>query len=74
MTPLPPSEDKEFWKGDVSTYDKQPPELPKHHKYEWRGPFAVCITCKNTHSVPIDPKKFDIVNGELVSRVPDVIK
>lgn len=68
MKPLPPSDDKDFWKGDVSTYDKQSPEVPKYHYLEWRGAFAVCTSCKNPHTVPIDPSKFDIVNGAIVTR------
>lgn len=38
------------------------------HYLIWHGPYAVCTSCKYPHTIPIDPKRFDIVNGTIVKK------
>lgn len=69
---LPPSSDKEFWGEDaeVNTIDRNKlvtPDMSKHH-LEWQGPYAVCVSCPFRHAVPLDFKKYNLIDGKPVPK------
>ena len=39
------------------------------HYLVWHGPYAVCTSCQYPHTIPIDPKRFDLVNGTIVKKI-----
>lgn len=67
MKPLPPNSDKKFWgDNEVLSFEKTKTSPPDKHYFEWQGPYAVCVTCPNKHTVPINPATMDIIDGEIV--------
>ena len=72
---LPKSSDDRFWTKDAERIqidlDKlQKPDMTKHH-LEWRGPHAVCTTCPYQHTIPLDFRKYDIINGQPIKKAID---
>lgn len=71
---LPPSDDKEFWgENEIEVVDVPTPKVEETHYLVWRGPFAVCTSCPYEHTIPVDPKKYDIKNGVLVKKQDNVL-
>jgi len=64
---LPKSNDKEFWlDGDTELVNRIKPNKVETHKLVWKGSHAVCISCPYEHTVPLDFKKYDLVDGKPV--------
>lgn len=68
---LPPSSNKKFWGEDarINLVDKN--SIPKmrvkeHFPIVRQGPYFVCKGCPYEHTIPLDPKKFEIKEGRLV--------
>lgn len=69
---LPPS-DHPFWGGEDASVSRIPqdqivPPKMNEHYLVWQGPWAVCTKCPYTHTIPIDPLKYDLVDGRPVLR------
>jgi len=47
---------------------KQAIASASNHYLEWEGPWAVCQSCPFRHSVPLDFRKYDLVNGKPVKK------
>lgn len=69
---LPPSSDREFW-GDDATITTVNIENTKvrattEHFLVWEGSHARCVTCDYPHTIPLDFRKYDLVNGKPVRK------
>lgn len=72
---LPKSSDDRFWTPDAERNQIEIDKIVKpdmsQHYLEWRGPHAVCTKCPYAHTVPLDIRKYDIVNGQPVKKPLD---
>ena len=69
-TPLPASSDKTFWGEDaqvevVNVNNLQETPLSDHYLV-WDGPYAKCVSCPFEHTIPLDYKKYELVDGKPV--------
>lgn len=69
---LPKSSDEKFWTPDAERtrieIDKlQKPNMSEHY-LEWRGPHAVCTKCPFQHTIPLDFRQYDLINGQPVKK------
>jgi hypothetical protein len=68
MSDLPPSSDREFWKGSVVTVEVALDKAMGEHYLVWRAGYAVCTSCPYEHTIPLNPKRYNLVDGKVVKR------
>ena len=70
---LPSSEDKEFW-GEGARINKinknslQAPDMSKHQLIH-TGYEIICVGCPFSHSISVDPAKFNVIDGKLTPKI-----
>jgi hypothetical protein len=66
MDGLPESNNTDFWGEDADSIQvRKQKTLPSaEHYLVWKGPYAVCISCPFEHTVPLDRKKYKLVEGK----------
>jgi len=62
---LPPSSDKDFWKGDVKTVDLSNRQVPKLTNDGWKKIGSMAVK-DGEIAVSLDWKKYTIKDGEIV--------
>lgn len=67
---LPPSTDKFWTEAEKHTIPKpQSVQVSMgDHKVKIMGDYAVCQSCPYTHTIPYNPSKFTVVDGQFVRK------
>ena len=65
---LPPTSDKDFWLGETYQTEVVRESAKEEHYLVWEGPHAVCTSCTYKHTVSLDPDKYDLEDGKVVTR------
>lgn len=71
--PLPASSNKDFWVDDsfsetVNVNEIAAPKMSDHYLV-WDGPHAKCVSCPFAHTIPLDFRKYDLVDGKPVLKL-----
>lgn len=70
---LPPSSDEKFWTADILREVYNPnvsgaQSHAPHGSYSLENGLIICNGCGNSHTMPLDTKKYAIVDGRIEKR------
>lgn len=57
-----PGDNDPFWGKDAATEKVKVPDVKaaKHHKLKMQGGYFICTSCPYEHTVPLNPKKYEL--------------